>query len=151
MTLTTKQQKRFAELLQDDLRTTLADLDQASGDIKSITEDKSNESGGGVPTNHMADHGSEDFERERLLTIQIGMETRAQLIRDAQQRLADGTFGTCQRCGKSIPVERLEALPFAAFDIECQEIVDAEQHVEGLKNYQPLEPFDSDEVTRSND
>lgn len=149
MTLTMDQQKQFAALLNEDLRSTLADLDQSNSDISAIVEDKSNESGGGVPTNHMADHGSEDYERERLMTMRIEMETRAQMIRDAQGRLADGTYGTCQRCGKPIPVERLEALPFAAYDIECQEIVDAEQDVEGLKNYQPLEPFDSDEATRA--
>ncbi len=151
MTLTTEQQKHFASLLNEDLRSTLADLEQATNDISAITEDQSDESGGGVPTNHMADHGSRDFERERLMTVRIEMETRAQMIRDAQQRLADGTYGTCQRCGKPIALERLEALPFAAYDIECQEIVDAEQDVEGVKNYQPLEPFDSDEATRADD
>ena len=149
MTLTNDQQKQFAVLLNDDLRTTLADLDRSNSDMSAIVEDKSNESGGGVPTNHMADHGSEDYERERLMTMRIEMETRAQMIRDAQGRMADGTYGTCQRCGKPIPVERLEALPFAAYDIECQEIVDAEQNVAGLKNDQPLEPFDADEATRA--
>ena len=35
-----------------------------------------------------------------------------------------GTFGACRRCGKPIAAGRLEALPWAAYCIECQRAVD---------------------------
>lgn len=34
-------------------------------------------------------------------------------VRRAQEKLAEGTYGSCDVCGEAIPVERLEALPYA--------------------------------------
>ncbi|MEU1852430.1 TraR/DksA C4-type zinc finger protein [Streptomyces sp. NPDC019990] len=36
-------------------------------------------------------------------------------------RLQQGTYGMCQRCGRSIPVERLEILPYARCCVPCQQ------------------------------
>jgi DnaK suppressor protein len=30
-----------------------------------------------------------------------------------------GTYGTCERCGNEIPIERLDALPWAILCVEC--------------------------------
>lgn len=38
----------------------------------------------------------------------------------AQARLATGTFGACERCGASIPLARLRAVPTARFCIVCE-------------------------------
>jgi DnaK suppressor protein len=38
----------------------------------------------------------------------------------AQARLAAGTFGACERCGQSIPLARLRALPVARLCIVCE-------------------------------
>lgn len=40
-------------------------------------------------------------------------------ITAAQGRLAAGTFGTCTRCGSTIPGERLELRPWAATCVGC--------------------------------
>ena len=37
----------------------------------------------------------------------------------AQQRLASGTYGGCERCGREIPPERLVARPEARFCMAC--------------------------------
>ncbi|QAY74748.1 hypothetical protein ET445_16800 [Agromyces protaetiae] len=37
----------------------------------------------------------------------------------ALARLADGTYGVCERCGKPIAVARLEARPTATLCIDC--------------------------------
>ncbi|WP_436971524.1 TraR/DksA family transcriptional regulator [Micromonospora vinacea] len=42
-------------------------------------------------------------------------------ITGALSRISDGTYGACQRCGRSIPAERLEILPHARFCVPCQE------------------------------
>ncbi len=44
--------------------------------------------------------------QENLLTI-------LDEVRRARQRLADGTYGTCEVCGEPIPAARLEARPWA--------------------------------------
>jgi DnaK suppressor protein len=36
----------------------------------------------------------------------------------AQDKLAEGTYGTCDVCGRPIPAERLEALPWATLCVE---------------------------------
>ena len=42
-------------------------------------------------------------------------------ITGALRRLADGTYGVCESCDRSIPAERLEVLPHARFCVPCQE------------------------------
>jgi DnaK suppressor protein len=37
----------------------------------------------------------------------------------ALERLDAGTYGTCQRCGRAIPEERLEYIPWAASCVTC--------------------------------
>jgi RNA polymerase-binding transcription factor DksA len=40
----------------------------------------------------------------------------------ALRRLAEGSYGTCERCAAAIPVERLEILPHARFCVPCQRL-----------------------------
>ena len=37
----------------------------------------------------------------------------------ALERIAAGTYGICESCGKSIPLERLEVLPYSTLCVEC--------------------------------
>ncbi|WKU06293.1 TraR/DksA C4-type zinc finger protein [Micromonospora sp. HUAS LYJ1] len=39
----------------------------------------------------------------------------------ALRRIAEGSYGRCERCQVSIPAERLEVLPQARFCVPCQE------------------------------
>jgi len=58
-------------------------------------------------------------------------ETKANLIERAEERLRNidqalgrlerGNYGTCAECGESIPVERLMAVPFAIYCVDCQQ------------------------------
>jgi len=70
---------------------------------------------------HMADLGTDTAEQEVLLNL---LETKTDLFQQIQQaldRLDNGTFGVCQRCGQPIAAERLKALPFTPFCIRCAE------------------------------
>lgn len=55
-------------------------------------------------------------------------------IEAAQERLREGTYGTCEECGEAIPLARLEAYPAARLCIADQERYEAahpeEQHSE---------------------
>ena len=42
-------------------------------------------------------------------------------VEEALRLLQDGTYGRCQICGQPIPVRRLEAIPWAIRDVECEE------------------------------
>ena len=41
-------------------------------------------------------------------------------IAHALRRMAEGTYGTCERCGSTIPPERLEILPHTRFCVSCR-------------------------------
>jgi DnaK suppressor protein len=38
----------------------------------------------------------------------------------ALRRMAEGSYGTCERCAADIPLQRLEILPYARFCVPCQ-------------------------------
>jgi len=42
-------------------------------------------------------------------------------VTEALQRIAEGRYGRCEKCGGSIPRERLEILPHARSCVPCQE------------------------------
>jgi RNA polymerase-binding transcription factor DksA len=52
---------------------------------------------------------------DRLAAVSAQEHLLAMLeeVRRAQQRLAEGTYGTCEVCGEPIPEGRLEARPWA--------------------------------------
>ena len=67
---------------------------------------------------------SQVFEQQRDLALRDRAVAQLILVDAALTRLDDGSFGACVRCGKPISVARLEALPWAAYCIDCQRIVD---------------------------
>ena len=68
------------------------------------------------------------FEQERELAMRERASLHLQAVDDALARLDGGTYGTCIRCGRPIPAERLEALPWAAHCVDCQTTVDRTRH-----------------------
>lgn len=69
---------------------------------------------------HMADIGSDNFEKEFACDLIHNEQDELRQIDGALARLADGSFGVCGSCGKKIPFQRLAALPYARLCIECQ-------------------------------
>jgi RNA polymerase-binding transcription factor len=47
-------------------------------------------------------------------------EDRLKVIEDALSRLERNRYGLCEGCGNEIPTERLQAMPFAAYCVQCQ-------------------------------
>lgn len=70
---------------------------------------------------HQADIGTETFDRERDLSLLEQVEAELTDIEHALERLEEGTYGTCEACGKPIGDERLEAVPAARFCLEDQD------------------------------
>jgi len=64
------------------------------------------------------------FEQQRDLALRDRAIAQLELVDAALLRLDDGSFGSCRRCGRAIGVGRLEALPWAAYCIDCQRAVD---------------------------
>jgi DnaK suppressor protein len=66
------------------------------------------------------------FEQQRDLALRERGQIHLAQVEAALARLEDGRFGTCLRCGNPIADARIEALPWAAYCIGCQQVVDRE-------------------------
>ncbi len=98
----------------------------------------------GYPT-HMADAGSEDFDRDFALSLISSEQEGLYEIEEALKRLEDGSFGTCEMCEKGIRKARLKAVPFARFCIDCQANVEKEQKSIAARPQVSLEDTAEDE------
>lgn len=81
------------------------------------------ESPGQMTYGSQAAAASHVVSQQRDLALRDKAEKELKLVEAALDRLDDGTFGRCLRCGEEIAAERLEALPWAAHCIACQKLV----------------------------
>lgn len=70
---------------------------------------------------HIADQGSATFARELDMTLEVQARESLAQVERALQRVEEGTYGVCARCGATIPQERLEAMPEAELCLTCKE------------------------------
>lgn len=75
---------------------------------------------------HQADIGTETFNRERDLSILERVEGELADIEHALKRLDNGSYGSCEACGKPIGDARLEAMPAARFCLDDQALAERE-------------------------
>ena len=69
---------------------------------------------------HMADAGTDTFDRDFALSLVSNEQEALAEIEAAIQRIKNGTYGVCELTGKPISKERLTAVPFARFSVESQ-------------------------------
>jgi DnaK suppressor protein len=68
---------------------------------------------------HLADLGSHDAEESVAFTLLGNEEQIIEEINLALDRIEQRTFGRCEKCRQDIPKERLQALPYARWCVEC--------------------------------
>ncbi len=67
-----------------------------------------------------ADAAQTTSERARVISLAEGLQERLENVQDALARIEKGTYGLCERCGKEIAPERLEAIPSAKLCMACK-------------------------------
>jgi DnaK suppressor protein len=67
---------------------------------------------------HIADSATETFMRELDEGLEENAEHLLEEVEAALRRIDDGSYGTCRACGRQIPEERLEAVPWATLCID---------------------------------
>ena len=72
----------------------------------------------GSADNHLADTATETYERELDEGLEEDAREQLRQVENALARIEAGEYGTCEVCGKEIPVERLEAVPWTALCID---------------------------------
>jgi DnaK suppressor protein len=79
-----------------------------------------------------ADQASFDTDRNFMLRIRDRESKLIRKIKEALDRIEDGTFGICENCGEDISIGRLKARPVTTQCIECKTKEEALERVIGL-------------------
>jgi len=69
---------------------------------------------------HMADSGTDNFDRDFALSLLSSDQDALYEIEEALKRIEKATYGVCELTGKAIPKMRLEAIPWTRFTVEAQ-------------------------------
>ena len=69
---------------------------------------------------HMADSGTDNFDRDFALSLLSSDQDAIYEIEEALRRIQKGTYGICELTGKNIPRARLDAIPWTRFTVEAQ-------------------------------
>jgi DnaK suppressor protein len=69
---------------------------------------------------HMADSGTDNFDRDFALSLLSSDQDAMYEIEEALKRIEKNTYGVCELTGKSIPKARLAAIPWTRFTVEAQ-------------------------------
>ena len=110
--------EHYRKILTDQLRQR---TEQARENQADALETASSDDG----VKDVADQSVKDVNQEIEYRLS---ERESQLVADIDQallRLDEGSYGVCARCGKDIPERRLDALPTARYDADCQALIEA--------------------------
>ncbi len=77
------------------------------------------------------DRASLETDRNFLLRIRDRERKLIGKIREALERIENGTFGICEECGDDIDIERLKARPVTTLCIECKRKQEAMEKIRG--------------------
>jgi DnaK suppressor protein len=69
---------------------------------------------------HMADSGTDNFDRDFALSLLSSDQDAIYEIEEALKRIEKSTYGICELTGKHIPRARLDAIPWTRFTVEAQ-------------------------------
>jgi RNA polymerase-binding transcription factor DksA len=101
---------------------------------------------------HMADAGTDEFDRDFALSIMSSDQNAMYEIDAALERIRRGTYGICEITGEPIEAERLAAIPWtrysAAAQLELEDSGDAARTRLGERGSwaEPAKPEDTEEA-----
>ncbi|MEM5948379.1 TraR/DksA family transcriptional regulator [Spirochaetia bacterium 38H-sp] len=95
--------------LKKEILSNLAQENEELEELLNNTEDKD-----------LVDIASADIDRRILNSLEGHELRRLNLIDSALARIENGKYGYCLKDGKPIPKERLEAIPYALYCLDCQ-------------------------------
>jgi len=65
-----------------------------------------------------------NYSKNVMLAVSENDSRQIILINEALERIEDEEYGTCQNCEKEINPKRLDAIPWARYCLNCQELVE---------------------------
>ena len=114
MTINLEQIKQRLEAKRAELQESIKGLTEAHPELVGAIE---------------ASEGAQDFEEiavdfletQQEQSVLVNQQALLTEVEQALERIEQGTYGKCVDCGQPIPERRLEAIPWAARDVKCEE------------------------------
>jgi len=122
--LSTIDTSEFRTLLEQERERIKSAIDHLHQEHPGNLEDELGEVGGRGSDNHLGDMATATFDRELDEGLEEGAQHTLEQVERALARIEDGTYGTCERCGKPIGEDRLRARPSATLCIDDQRLAD---------------------------
>ncbi|GIS03755.1 MAG: RNA polymerase-binding protein DksA [Candidatus Neomarinimicrobiota bacterium] len=109
-----KQIKAKLENLENELDDSRGNLESSTGGSSSLAQES-------VYSVHMADAGTDSYEREKGYHFLNRQTDYHKSLTKALERIEDGTFGVCSISGELIPEERMLEVPNTTKRVEAKE------------------------------
>jgi DnaK suppressor protein len=97
---------------------------QLTHSLKGTTDQVKTPDEGTGYSQHQADQGTDDFDRTISLEVTSREFNLLKQIDRALEKIEDGTYGVCDITGEEIPLQRLEAVPYANMTVKAQEQIE---------------------------
>jgi len=124
----------FKTLLEERLHVLLEEAGRTASDMRQ-------DSNGDFPD--PTDRASLEADRNFLLRIKDRERKLILKVKEALDRIDDGTFGICESCGRPISEKRLMARPVTTLCIECKTEDEKKERSERLRGTKPRSNFPS--------
>ncbi|GGO61017.1 DnaK suppressor protein [Microbacterium nanhaiense] len=111
-----RHREEFRRILEARLEDVLAARRRRSEDLTELADARSAAT---ADDEHDPEGATLSDEWSRIVGLDAEAERELRAIDDAQKRLAEGRFGTCEACGSPIPVARLRIRPTATMCVNC--------------------------------
>jgi DnaK suppressor protein len=95
----------------------LKERDDIIGEVKQISESSKEMGQDGIQD--IGDEAANIYNKQILLSLSENDRVRLQEVDEALDRIASGTYGTCEECGGPISLKRLEVRPVAKYCVPC--------------------------------
>ena len=111
----------FKKHIKAKLKNLTNDLNDSRGNLESNTGGSASLAQESVYSVHMADAGTDSYEREKGYHFINRKTDYVKALTKALERIDDGTFGVCSITGELIPEERMLEVPNATKSVEAKE------------------------------
>ena len=112
---------KFRKSIETKLNEVAHELDDIKDNLETNTRGTASLSQDSVYSVHMADAGTDSYEREKGFHFMNRETDYYKFLIKALERIKDGSFGVCNICEELIPEERMMEVPNATKCVQCKE------------------------------
>jgi len=112
---------KFQKSIEKKLKSVAGDFDDIKDRLDNPNKGNASLAQDSVYSVHMADAGTDSYEREKGFHFMNRESEYYKLLMYALDRIKDGTFGICKICSELIPQERMMEVPNATKCVACKE------------------------------